>query len=123
MESEYTVVNDERLQYFKCRSQIKGETTFEKFYNLIQRWEKVIEDCEKSSDKTGYRTQFREAHRLPLSAAKICLKDLNSSDDLAVKESVRHLKQRTMFYLRQTIDGTGASDALFFIAAELDHCI
>jgi alanyl-tRNA synthetase len=123
LETEYTAFNDDRLQYFKNKSQIKGETTFEKLSNLIQRWEKVIEDCEKSSDKTGYRIQFREAHRLPLSAVKMHLKDLDPLDNLAVKELVKNLKQRALFYLEKTIDGTGASDALYFVVAELDNCI
>lgn len=123
MEYEYTEFNDSRLQYFKSKTQAKGETTFEKFSSLIQRWEKVIEDCEKSLDKSIYRVQFGEAHKLPLATAKMYFKDLKPSEESEVTEIVLSLKKRAVFYLNQTLDGSGASDALFFIVAELDHCL
>ena len=116
---------DEILETFRSRAIIKGSSKLEKLNNLLQRWEKVIEDCEKSHDSSGYRIQFCEAHKFPITALKKILsnQDLNLKDDDHENKIISDLRNRFLFYLRQETIGSGGCDALCFIVCELDSCL
>jgi hypothetical protein len=111
------------LIFFSSKKNIavKGSSPIDKLKSLKQRWEKVIEDCEKSSDQTKYRIQFCEAHRMPLVNLNKSIKNIETNEDS--KSVIQSLIHKARFSLRQCEDYSGGSDALSFIILELEQCL
>jgi hypothetical protein len=108
------------LDFFSGRTSIKGPTTLDKLNNLMQRWEKVIEDCNKSSDQSQYKVQFSDAHKAPLSSLKKILQEIKTEEE--AKSISQSLAYRFKNNLLQYPEYTGYADALAFIILELKQC-
>lgn len=111
------------LSHFESRVKIKGSTQLEKMKQVLSRWEKVVEDCEKSSDLSTYRVQFAAAHKEPVRLLKTYLADApSSSDGDDSSRRIDALKNKFLFILRQAKEDSGYYDALAYIVLELDSC-
>jgi hypothetical protein len=108
------------LGFFSKKISVKGSDPLEKLKLLTQRWEKVIEDCEKSTDRSQYKVKFSEAHKTPLVALKKSLAEATQAED-AVRISLL-LSNRFRFELLECEEYSGTSDALSYIILELLHC-
>ena len=108
------------LEFFSGRSNVKGPTTFDKLNSLVQRWEKVMDDCQKSPDQSNYKIQFCDAHRIPLASLKKSLQQITTEEE--AKSIAHSLFFRFKNSLLQCNEFTGYSDALSFIILELQNC-
>jgi predicted house-cleaning noncanonical NTP pyrophosphatase (MazG superfamily) len=111
---------DKTLNFFSRKISVKGSSPSDKLKSLIHRWEKVIEDCEKSSDKSAYRYNFSEAHKTPLKKLKDSISEIKT--DQEAESLADSLAEVFMAELRNAIEQTGKSDALSYIILELKHC-
>lgn len=119
-------MNDEdvnnSLDFFSKKVSVKGKNTLEKLTGLVQRWEKVIEDCEKSPDQSQYRIQFKEAHKIPAGILKRYLENNEPKTEEDLLRMITSLSNRFIFHLRQEKEESGAADALSYIIVELQSC-
>lgn len=110
------------LNFFSKKVNVKGKDTLEKLGGLVQRWEKVIEDCEKSSDHSHYRISFKEAHKMPAGILKRLLRNDEAKTEEDLARIIISLSNRLVFNLRQEKEGSGSADALSYIIVELQSC-
>jgi hypothetical protein len=111
------------LSYFETRVKVGGSTQLEKLKQSLSRWEKVIEDCEKSSDRSQYRNQFASAHKEPVRLLKLYLEEACSlPEDTDHSLRINVIKNKFLFLLRQAKEDSGYSDALAYIIIELERC-
>lgn len=111
------------LSYFDSRVKINGSTQLEKLKQAASRWEKVIEDSEKSPDHSQYRVQFASAHKEPVRLVKLYLGEAQSlSEGIDHSLQINAIKNKFLFILRQAKEDSGYTDALAYIILELESC-
>lgn len=110
------------LTFFSKKVSVKGRDTLEKLSGLVQRWEKVIEDCEKSSDQSQYRLHFKEAHKVPAGILRRYLGNGEPKTEEELIKLISSLSNRLIFNLRQEKEESGSADALSYIIVELQSC-
>lgn len=112
------VTVESNLQYFRSRVSVKGESVLARTKFILDRWLKVIDDCQKSNDQSAYRVLFSNSHKEPAEALKNLI-DRNLSD----KDLSRHIKMlrfKYLAFLKDCNNVSSVTDALFYIILELE---
>lgn len=108
---------ESHLQYFRDRVSVKGNSTKDRAKYILDRWEKVLEDCEKSNDHSPYRILFANTHKEPAENLRGLL-DRNLEEEDLFKH-IRMLKYKFSNLLK-TNRKDAATDALCYIVLELE---
>jgi cell fate regulator YaaT (PSP1 superfamily) len=113
-------VVEQNLQYFRDRVSVKGNTTQARAKNILDRWEKVVEDCQKSNDHSTYRILFSNIHtEAAVALRRLLERNLNEEEILS---HIRMLKYKYISLLKDYGNRSAATDALCYIVLELE-CI
>jgi hypothetical protein len=108
---------DSYLDNFRSKTKLKGDSVLSRLQSLYDRWKKVIEDCEKSSDTSAYRSQFLKKHKeyYNLLNNNLC----NKTEVLEIVSTIKNIRETA---IQEILDGRTLmdKDAICFIIVELE---
>jgi hypothetical protein len=112
------VAVESNLQYFRNRVSVKGDSVLARAKFILDRWEKVIDDCQKSNDQSTYRVLFSNSHKEPAELLRKLIDRNLSNEDLS--KHVKMLKYKYLSIVKGCNNVNSVTDALFLIILELE---
>jgi hypothetical protein len=117
METLQTPLSKIERQWGPFASNIRGETLEDKYAQMLQRYEKVINDS--SSDNSSYRASFAKAHLYAFRQ----LKAGTVMPTWGKEKILRHLIGEAAAQIRVNNDDVGLCDAYGIIAVEASRVL